>query len=131
MTDFEEDNLIIDCPGQIELYIHSNSMKKIVNAFVANGYLVCGLYLLDSGFLTDTSKFFGGTLGAMAAMLQLSIPHLNVLTKMDLVGENVEYLDKYLNVDTEMLLSKLNQSNKSLLNLNKSLVQLVKINFNN
>ena len=124
LTDFEDDNLIIDCPGQIELYIHSESMKKIIECFHSNGYLVVSLYLLDAGFLDDVSKFFSGTLSAMASMLQLPIPHLNVLTKMDLVP-NSELLDKYYNVDTQLLLSKLNTANKQHCNLNRALVQLV------
>ena len=30
LGDFEDDSLIIDCPGQIELYTHSSIMKQIV-----------------------------------------------------------------------------------------------------
>ena len=43
----------------------------------------------------DPAKFFSGTLSAMSAMLQLEVPHLNVMTKMDLVPEHQrEELDK-------------------------------------
>ena len=119
---FEDDNLVVDFPGQIELYIHSPAMKKIIKCFENEGYLCCSLYLIDSSFLQDGSKFLGGTMGALAAMLQLPIPHLNVLTKMDLVKNDVE---KYLNVDTDILLSELNDKNKKFKSLNQSLVQLI------
>jgi hypothetical protein len=48
-------------------------------------YRVCGVYLLDSQFVLDTSKFFAGVMSAMSSMLQLGIPHINVMTKMDLI----------------------------------------------
>ena len=49
--DFEDDGLLIDCPGQIELYTHSTIMKQIVSFLRKKGYLVCGVYLLDSQFI--------------------------------------------------------------------------------
>lgn len=39
----------------------------------------------------DTPKFFAGVMSAMSAMLQLGIPHINVLTKMDLLGKKAGY----------------------------------------
>lgn len=65
-------------------------MKKIVSTLTRLGYMVCGVYLLDSQFVEDTPKFFAGVMSAMAAMIQLEIPHINVLTKMDLLGPDVE-----------------------------------------
>ena len=31
LGDFDDDSLLIDCPGQIELYTHSAIMKQIVS----------------------------------------------------------------------------------------------------
>lgn len=59
--DFEEDYLIIDCPGQIELYTHIPIMKKIADFFYKElNYKVVCLYLLDASFITDSSKFISG-----------------------------------------------------------------------
>lgn len=87
---YEDDYLIIDCPGQIELYTHHPIMRRIVEAFQRFHYRVCGLYLLDSQFIEDSSKFFAGVMSAMSAMVQLEIPHINVMTKMDLLGKKAE-----------------------------------------
>lgn len=35
--------------------------------------------------MEDKSKFFAGVMSAMSAMVNLEIPHINVLSKMDLL----------------------------------------------
>jgi hypothetical protein len=60
-------------------------MPRIVDAFKVADYKPCAIYLLESLFLQDVSKFFAGVLTATSAMLQLGIPHLNVISKMDLL----------------------------------------------
>ena len=54
--DFEDDGLLIDCPGQIELYTHSKIMNQIVSFLQKKGYRVCGRYLLDSQFMQGKSQ---------------------------------------------------------------------------
>jgi len=46
---------------------------------------VCVVYCLDSQFVSEVSKFVAGSLQAMSAMVLLELPHLNVLTKVDLL----------------------------------------------
>lgn len=86
-------------------------MKDLVNALEIIGYRLCIVYLLDSQFMEDTSKFFSGALTAMSAMVQLELPHINVLTKMDLVERSdspqVEArIERFLNVDPSLFLEK-------------------------
>jgi GTPase SAR1 family protein len=85
INDYENDYLIIDCPGQIELYTHFPYMRILCQHLNRIGYMICGVYLLESQFIIDKSKFFAGTLSAMSAMIQLEIPHINVISKMDLM----------------------------------------------
>ncbi|RYG56444.1 hypothetical protein EON66_02890 [archaeon] len=51
---------------------------QVVNALRAAGFAVCGVYLIDALFITDASKFIAGNLAALAAMMHLELPHLNV-----------------------------------------------------
>ena len=39
LGDYSDDYLIVDCPGQIELYSHMNVMKRVLDALVNAGYL--------------------------------------------------------------------------------------------
>lgn len=84
---YDEDYVLVDCPGQIELYTHYPIMRQIIGLFAATDYRCLAAYLLESHFMDDESKFFAGVLNAMSTMVQLEIPHINVLTKMDIYLE--------------------------------------------
>jgi len=109
LGDYEDDYLLIDCPGQIELYTHMNIMRDLASYFQRDGYSVVGVYLLDSQFLTEPSKFIAGTLMCLSAMIRLEIPHINVLSKMDLLGRknNSDSIDAILDPDVNSLVAKL------------------------
>ena len=95
-------------PGQIELYTHIPIVPALVRHLVRDGALhvnLCATYLLESTFVVDRAKFFAGTLSAMSAMLMLEIPHVNVLSKMDLVRGNVprKELKRFVDPDASLL----------------------------
>ena len=99
--------IIIDMPGQIELYTHVPIVPNLVR-HLARGSLnisMCAAYLLESTFIADRAKFFAGTLSAMSAMLMLELPHVNILSKMDLVKGQVarRELKRFIDPDTSLL----------------------------
>jgi GTPase SAR1 family protein len=104
-----EDYLIIfDMPGQIELYTHIPILPTLMRFLSQPGSLdvrMAAVYLLEATFVVDRAKFFAGTLSAMSAMLMLEVPHINVLSKMDLVKNQVKKKDlkKFLTPDTGLL----------------------------
>merc|ERR1719500_2018928 len=49
----EDDYILFDCPGQIELYTHMNVMRKLVDQLQAWNFRVCGIFVLDSHFMVD------------------------------------------------------------------------------
>lgn len=104
----EEYLIIIDMPGQIELYTHIPVVPELVKHLTRTGALnvnLCAAYLLESTFVVDRAKFFAGTLSAMSAMIMLEIPHVNVLSKMDLVKDTVskKELKRFLDPDVSLL----------------------------
>jgi|YelNatPaOPRAMG01_1025707.scaffolds.fasta_scaffold64468_2 GTPase SAR1 family protein len=93
----EDDYLVFDMPGQIELYTHFECVRQFVYVLQSQFSMrVCSIFLLDAQFLADASKFFAGSLTAMAAMLHLGLPHLNVLSKVDLLRHRIEHRDNTL-----------------------------------
>lgn len=104
----EEYLIIIDMPGQIELYTHIPVVPELVRYLTRTGALnvnLCAAYLLESTFVVDRAKFFAGTLSAMSAMIMLEIPHVNILSKMDLVKDKVskKELKRFIDPDVSLL----------------------------
>lgn len=104
----EEYLIIFDMPGQIELYTHIPILPTLMKYLSQPGSLdirMAAVYLLEATFVVDRAKFFAGTLSAMSAMLMLEVPHINVLSKMDLVKGQVKKKDmkKFLTPDVALL----------------------------
>lgn len=100
-----DDYFLFDCPGQIELYTHLDVMKRLVQTLESWDFRVCGVFLIDSQFMVETSKFFSGVLSALSAMVNFEIPHVNVITKMDLLNKaGRRRIARYLEPDTHLLL---------------------------
>ena len=100
---YEHRYLIFDCPGQVELYIHSDVMNKITarlqKEFDMEGRLTC-VHLIDSSLCLDLGSYLSALLTSQTATLHLEMPHVNVLTKIDLAkdfGRDLDFrLEHYL-----------------------------------
>jgi GPN-loop GTPase len=104
----DNDYLILDLPGQIELYTHFPFMRSLIRKLESWGFRVQALYMLDSQFMSDPAKFFGGCITALSAMVQLEVPHVNVMSKMDLVsGTDDSRLDDFFRADVDTLVEEL------------------------
>ena len=100
--------VVFDMPGQIELYTHAPALPSLVKYLTVPGSLdmrLCACYLLEATFVVDRAKFFAGTLSAMSAMLMLELPHVNVLSKMDLVKDRVRKRDmeRFVAADSDLM----------------------------
>ncbi|BFZ61467.1 ATP binding protein [Saitoella coloradoensis] len=127
--DFEDDYLIFDMPGQIELYTHVPILPSLINHLKMNlSFNLCATYLLESPFIVDRAKFFAGVMSAMSAMIMLEVPHVNVMSKMDLVKGQVTKRDmkRFLDPDALLLTNDVNEkTNPRFHELNQALVQLI------
>lgn len=69
------------------------SMAALCRSFVRylqeNGWQICAVYCMDAQFVTDATKFIAGSLAALSAMAQLEVPHVNLITKVDLCADKV------------------------------------------
>jgi hypothetical protein len=74
-------------------------MKRLVHLLQERLHLrVCAVHLLESQFITSVDKFFAGVLTAMSAMIQLELPHINILSKMDLLEGRPGQLDSIASI---------------------------------
>lgn len=98
--------LIFDCPGQSELYTHLTVMRDIIRklTYRKNKHfdlrLVC-LNLCDAYHASDLGKYISLVMNSLSTMLNLELPHLNVLSKVDKIesyGKTRFNLDFYCEV---------------------------------
>lgn len=101
----EDDYILFDCPGQIELYTHLTAMRKLIRMLQNWNFNICSVFLVDVQFMTDGAKFLSGTMSALSVMVNLELPHLNILSKMDLLGKAARrQLDRFLEPDSHAIM---------------------------
>lgn len=106
LDEIEDDYILFDCPGQIELYTHIPVMKQFVTQLQNWNFQVCGVFLIDAQFMIEASKFVCGVMSALSTMVNLEIPHINIMTKLDLLNSKAKKdLERYLEPDMNSMLS--------------------------
>ncbi|KAK1147746.1 hypothetical protein N8T08_000257 [Aspergillus melleus] len=83
LKELGEDYVLFDCPGQVEIFTHHSSLRNIFFRLQKLGYRLVVIHLIDSYNLTLPSMYISALLLSLRAMLQMDLPHLNVLTKID------------------------------------------------
>jgi len=76
---------IFDLPGQVELYTHHDSLKNITETLTKLNYRLCAVHLVDSHYCSDPSKYLSVVMVSLSTMMKLELPHINVLSKIDLI----------------------------------------------
>lgn len=112
----DDDYILLDCPGQIELYTHIPVQKQIIDAVNGWGYTggMVSIFCIDAAFCIDAGKFLSGALLSLSAMIALELPQVSVLTKCDLISE--EEVDRILDYGSATDLWDVEQDRHSLLN---------------
>lgn len=88
--------LIFDCPGQVELYTHNeafrNMIRKITHRKTSQLDLqLVAVYLVDALCCSDSGKFVSCLTSTLSAMLHLELPHVSVLSKIDLMPKSSRF----------------------------------------
>lgn len=66
--------------------------------------------------MTDGTKFLSGTMSALSVMVNLELPQVNLLSKMDLLSKSAKrQMDKFLEPDAHALLGDV-ESNSTVFN---------------
>lgn len=111
LGDGDDEYYLFDCPGQIELYTHLTAIKSLVNMLQNWGFNICTVFLVDVQFMVDGAKFLSGTMAALSVMVNLELPHVNILSKMDLLSKGAKkQLERFLEPDAYSLLADMESS---------------------
>nr|ACO10350.1 ATP-binding domain 1 family member B [Caligus rogercresseyi] len=96
--------ILIDCPGQVELFTHHTSLKNIIQR-LGHNLRLAAVHLVDAHYCSDPGKYISVLLASLSTMLNMELPHVNVLSKVDLVEKygklrfNMEYYTEVLDLD--------------------------------
>ncbi|KAL8439994.1 hypothetical protein Efla_004782 [Eimeria flavescens] len=77
--------VLIDCPGQVELFTHHEALRCIIRHLEKIDFRMTAVQVIDSTLITDAFKHISALLMALNAQLQVELPHVNVLSKIDLL----------------------------------------------
>lgn len=79
--------LLLDLPGQVELYTHSTCVQRLLQKLIqALDLRLAAVQLMDALYCTDASKFLSASLLATTTMLRLELPMVSILSKVDLLS---------------------------------------------
>ena len=100
----EDDYILFDTPGQIELVSHFSMMKNFVKYLESLNFRVCVVFLLDSQFVSDLSKYFSSLMVSLITLINLELPVVNILSKMDKISaEEKQFIDDLLEPSSSLL----------------------------
>lgn len=131
LAEYKDHYILFDFPGQVELYTHNECIRTIVQHLIRAGHRISAVNLVDAHYCSDPAKFIAVMLTSVTTMLQLELPAVNVLSKVDLIeqyGELPQNLQFFTETgDLRMLLSKFEED--PLMNkyakLNEALIDIV------
>ncbi|KAL4579136.1 hypothetical protein LXL04_015272 [Taraxacum kok-saghyz] len=109
---------LFDFSGQVELFfLHSNAKKVIMQLIKKLDLRLTAVHLIDAHLCSDPGKYVSALLLSLSTMLHMELPHVNVLSKIDLIesyGKLAFNLDFYTDVeDLSYLQEHLDQDPRS------------------
>src|SRR5690554_1936213 len=57
LSRLDNDYVMFDCPGQVELFTHHQSLRRIFLRLQKMGYRLVVIHLVDSHYLSEPSKY--------------------------------------------------------------------------
>ncbi|KAJ7241698.1 cytoplasmic protein [Mycena haematopus] len=80
--------VLFDLPGQVELSTNHDSVPRVVEMLGKRcGFRLAAVHLCDAHYVTDAAKYISVLLLSLRTMLHLELPHVNVLSKIDLLAQ--------------------------------------------
>ncbi|HKU32418.1 MAG TPA: ATP/GTP-binding protein [Candidatus Nitrosotalea sp.] len=93
VDDVNPDYLIVDTPGQIELFAYRASGPFLIQNL--NTEQKTSIFLHDGSLITTAINFVSIALLATSVKLRLGLPQVNVVTKIDLIEDKIKDILKW------------------------------------
>ena len=87
LGEYRADYVIIDTPGQLELFVFRSAGKVIIEQLGKENAIL--LFLIDPSLVTTPSHFVSQLMLSATTQFRLDVPLVNALTKIDIVDEKM------------------------------------------
>jgi hypothetical protein len=82
--------LLIDCPGQIELFTtHDSLVNSIKHIKHKLNLRIAAVNLVDYTLSNDISRYIAANLASLSIMLQVELPYINIMAKLDVFSQTM------------------------------------------
>jgi GTPase SAR1 family protein len=122
---FKSDYIIIDTPGQLELFVFREAGKYTVKFLNPDKSIIC--YLLDPSLAKTASGFVSQLLLSITANFRLNQPQINILSKSDLLTDKeIDIIKRWTDDPDELYGAIINEGASVLRELNEGILHLIK-----
>lgn len=109
LSEYDTDFVLIDTPGQVELFTFRNSSRVIVEALDNNNSFIA--FLFDPALCKNASDFVSLLLLSLSVGFRFSLPYCNVLTKTDMIANEdkeriINYSKSFEQLYADLMLEK-------------------------
>jgi GTPase SAR1 family protein len=124
INSFQSDYILIDTPGQLELFVFRESGKYIIDYLDKDRSIIA--YLIDYSLAKNASGFISQMLLSLNTNFKLKKPQINILSKSDLLDEKDKEKIILWSKDKDFLLSSVENEEPSLYReINEKILQIL------
>ncbi|MGI9011275.1 MAG: ATP/GTP-binding protein [Nitrososphaeraceae archaeon] len=126
VDELNPDYILIDTPGQIELFAYRSSGNYFISNFLADSKV--NIFIMDGVLVSSPINFVSLSLLSASINLRLKTSQINVLSKRDLIIDNLENILDWAHSDTALLEALDKENNQEFSLLSKDVRKIISQN---
>ncbi|MGZ5485140.1 MAG: ATP/GTP-binding protein, partial [Nitrososphaeraceae archaeon] len=126
VDELNPDYILIDTPGQIELFAYRSSGNYFISNFQADSKV--NIFIMDGVLVSSPINFVSLSLLSASINLRLKTSQINVLSKRDLIIDNLENILDWAHSDTALLEALDKENNQEFSLLSKDVRKIISQN---
>ena len=126
VDELNPDYILIDTPGQIELFAYRSSGNYFISNFQADSKVT--IFIMDGVLVSSPINFVSLSLLSTSINLRLKTSQINVLSKRDLIIDNLENILDWSHSDRTLLEALDKENNEEFSLLSKDVLKIISQN---
>lgn len=126
VDELNPDYILIDTPGQIELFAYRSSGNYFISNFQADSKVT--IFIMDGVLVSSPINFVSLSLLSTSINLRLKTSQINVLSKRDLIIDNLENILDWSHSDKTLLEALDKENNQEFSLLSKDVIKIISQN---